>query len=169
MHLDEMVEAPAERIEGERELRGWLLLFVIWLGIIGPIYSAGLNGYFALRWQAMYPEAASYYASWTFWWFVAAREASRMVAAIVMVARRSADAIFFAILTLWLSGPALVAGAWLLFGTVVMPGALIRSGAIAAAATLYLLRSKQVRTVYGFEAPPYDDAASAMKREQLST
>lgn len=149
----EIVEVPTDVAKEQRELRGWLLLFVAWLGVIGPLYSLGLNGFFALRWKTIYPEATSYYASWSFWWFVAAREASRMVAAIVMVARRSADAIWFAILMLWLSGPVLVTVAWLQFGTVVMPGAFIRSGAIAAAATLYLLRSKHVRTVYGFEGP----------------
>lgn len=170
MNANAKLYAPRDEVGDKRELRGWLLLFVVWLGVIGPIYSVGLNGYFALRWQAMYPEAASYYASWTFWWFVAARETSRVVAAIVMVARRTRDAIWFAIVTLWLSGPGLVTGAWLLSGkAVVMPGALIRSGAIAAAATLYLLRSKQVRTVYGVEAPTFDAATSVIEREQPSS
>lgn len=169
MNIDEIVEGSAEPTEKNRELRGWLLLFVVWLGLLGPIYSVGLNGSFALRWQTMYPESASYFASWTFWCFVVARETSRMVAAIVMVARRSVDAIWFAILTLWLSGPALVTVAWLLFGTVVMPGAFISSGAIAAAATVYLLRSTQVRNVYGFKAPVFGVATSAMEREQPSS
>jgi hypothetical protein len=133
-------------------LRGLLLLFVIWLGIVGPIYSLALNGYFAFRWGAMYPGAVSYYWSWHFWWFIAARELTRIVAAAGMLVRRSADAVWFAILMLWLSGPALVMGTWLLFGDIVMPGALIRSTAIAAAATLYLARSKQVRTIYRLKA-----------------
>jgi hypothetical protein len=164
----EIIEAPANGTRAQRELHGWLLLFVTWLGVIGPIYSVGLNGFFALRWQAMYPEATSYFTSWDFWWFIAAREVSRMVAAIVMVARRSAEAVWFAILVLWFSGPVLVTGAWLQFGTVVMPAALVRSGAIAAAATLYLLRSRQVRTVYRFKTPRLDADACAIGREQPS-
>src|SRR5438270_86270 len=59
--------------------------------------------------------------------------------------------VWFDILILWLSGPALVTGTWLLFGHIVMPGALIRSSAIAAAATLYLARSRQVQTIYGLK------------------
>ena len=132
-------------------MRGLLLLFVIWLGVVGPIYSLALNGYFAMRWGAMYPAAVSYYWSWHFWWFVAARELSRIAAALALVVRRSADTIWVVILILWLSGPALVTATWLLFGTILMPGALIRSGAIAIAATLYLTRSAQVRTIYALK------------------
>ena len=151
MDQNKIVEALTDAGKASRELRGWLLVFVVWLGVIGPLYSLGLNGFFATRWGAMHPAGASYYASWDFWWFVAVREASRIVAALVMVARRSVDAVLFAILILWLSGPVLVTLTWLLLGNVVMPGALVRSTAIAAAATLYLLRSRQVRTVYRFE------------------
>jgi hypothetical protein len=143
-------EAMPEIGERKYELRGWLFLFVLWLGVIGPIYSLGLNGFFVMRWRAMYPEAGSYYLSWNFWWFVAARECSRMLAAAALIAFRSANAVWVTIVVLWLSGPALVTGTWLLSGTVVMPGALVRSTAIAAAATLYLLRSEQVRSTYRF-------------------
>jgi hypothetical protein len=146
----QMTEAMPEIGDGKYVLPGWLFLFVLWLGVIGPIYSLGLNGFFAMRWRTMYPEAGSYYVSWSFWWFVAARECSRMLAATVLLARRSTSAVWFTIVVLWLSGPALVTGAWLLSGAVVMPGALVRSTAIAAAATLYLLRSEQVRSTYGF-------------------
>jgi hypothetical protein len=149
MNGHEIVDAPAP---DKRELSGWLLLFVLWLGVIGPIYSLALNGFFAMRWQAMYPQGAGYYGSWHFWWFIAAREASRMMAAVMMLTKRSADAVWFAILILWLTGPALVTGTWLLSGQVIMPSALVRSGAIAAAATLYLLRSAQVRRVYAMKA-----------------
>ena len=137
----------------KRQLSGWLLLFVVWLGAIGPIYSLLLNGFFVMRWQSMYPEAASYYHSWHFWWFIAARVASRIAAALVMVTRRTADAVWFAILTLWFTGPGLVTATWLLSGPVIIPSALARSGAIAVAAILYLLRSGQVRTVYAMQAP----------------
>ena len=151
--MNENAEERVSTVGGKRELRGWLLLFVAWLGVIGPIYSVALNGFFAMRWSSMYPGAGSYYASWHFWWFVAAREASRVVAALVMTARRSADAVWFAILILWSSGPALVTGTWLLSSTIIMPGALVRSSAVAAAATLYLLRSRQVRRVYRIQRP----------------
>src|SRR4051794_18996300 len=151
---DNVIVKPTDGApEDKRALRGLLLLFVIWLGVVGPIYSLALNGYFAMRWGAMYPAAVSYYWSWHFWWFVAARELSRFVAALGMLVRRSVDAVWFAILILWLSGPALVTGTWFLFGNIVMPGALIRSVAIATAATLYLARSTQVRTIYRFKPP----------------
>lgn len=136
------------------EIGGWLLLFILWLGVIGPLYSLGLNGFFVMRWRAMYPEAAGYYVSWNFWCFIAAREGSRMLAATVMVARRSADAVWFAVFVMWLSGPVLVTGTWLLSETVIMPSALVRSTAIAAAATIYLLRSERVRAIYRFSLAP---------------
>ncbi|GAA3890113.1 hypothetical protein GCM10022276_06440 [Sphingomonas limnosediminicola] len=146
-------EAPRDASEGSPALKGSLLLFIVWLGLVGPVYSVALNGFFAVRWAAMYPEAGSYYVTWHFWWFVAAREASRIIAALALV-RRSAAAVWFTILVLWVSGPALVTGTWLLSGPVIMPGALVRSTAIAAAATLYLLRSGRVRTVYRLRAEP---------------
>jgi hypothetical protein len=166
MSDNQVVEAVLGAEGEKRELRRWLLLFVVWLGVIGPLYSLALNGFFAMRWQAMYPEAASYYASWNFWWFVAARECWRMVAALLMTVRRSASAVWFAILILWLTGPALVTGTWLQSGSVIMPGALIRSSAIAAAATLYLLRSPQVRSVYAFHLPNLDAVAALLGRKQ---
>lgn len=152
MNTNEIVEPSVGVEAGKRELSGWLLLFVVWLGVIGPVYSLLLNGFFVIRWQSMYPEAASYYTSWHFWWFIAAREAGRISAAMLMTIRRSADAVWSAILLLWFTGPGLVTGAWLLSDPVIMPSALVRSSAIAAAATLYLLRSAQVRTVYAMHA-----------------
>lgn len=151
------IKPPLGRLTAQRKLGGGLLLFVAWLGVIGPVFSIGLNGFFALRWEAMYPEAASYYRSWSFWWFISVREGARIIAAIVLVSRRSADAVWFTILVLWLSGPVLVTLTWMLSHRIVMPSALVRSGTIAAAASLYLLRSRQVRTVYGFgnEAAAY--------------
>lgn len=148
MAVDDIAEPTVDTQDEKRALRGWPLLFVVWLGVIGPIYSLALNGFFTMRWGAMYPGAVSYYASWHFWWFVAAREFSRMLAAVTMLVRRSARAVWFAMLVLWLSGPTLVAGTWLLFGNIVMPAALIRSTAVAAAATLYLMRSAEVRAIY---------------------
>jgi hypothetical protein len=162
-------EALPDTAESKHELRGSLFLFVLWLGVIGPIYSFGLNGFFAMRWTTMYPAAGSYYASWDFWAFVAAREVSRVLAAIVMMVRRSADAVWFAILVLWLSGPALVTGAWLLSGAVIVPGALVRSSAVAAAATIYLLRSRHVRAVYAIQAPGLGAAVSAIRLKLTST
>lgn len=77
-----------------------------------------------------------------------------MLAATVMVARRSADAVWFAVFVMWLSGPVLVTGTWLLSETVIMPSALVRSTAIAAASTIYLLRSERVRAIYRFSLAP---------------
>jgi hypothetical protein len=148
MDPDDIVATFVDARDEKRALRGLPLLFVVWLGFIGPIFSLVLNGFFTMRWGTMYPAAVSYYASWHFWWFIAARELSRMLAAATMFVRRSADAVWFAILVLWLSGPTLVTVTWLLFGNIVMPAALVRSTAIAAAATLYLTRSGRVRAIY---------------------
>ena len=156
MECDETVEPGMGDQESKRELRGWPLLFVLWLGVVGPIYSLALNGFFAVRWGAMYPGGAYYYASWHFWWFIAARELSRIAAATTMLFWRSTYSVWIAISVLWLSGPTLVTATWLMAGYVAMPGALIRSTAIAAAATIYLTRSRQIRTIYRSEAPDLD-------------
>ena len=156
MECNEIVEPDMSDDERKRELRGWPLLFVLWLGIFGPIYSLALNGFFAVRWGAMYPGSATYYASWHYWWFIAARELSRITAAVSMLFWRSTYSVWVAIAVLWLSGPTLVATTWLMASYVIMPGALIRSTAIAAAATIYLTRSRQIRTIYRREAPDLD-------------
>jgi hypothetical protein len=151
MNGTEIIEEPVDMERGEPALSGWLLLFVVWLGLVGPLYSLALNGYFVMQWQRIYPEAGAYYGSWHFWWFIAAREAFRIGAALAMTIRRSADAVWFAILVLWFTGPCLATATWLLSGPVIMPSALVRSSAIAAAATLFLLRSRQVRAVYAMQ------------------
>jgi hypothetical protein len=138
--------APTEAVRPG--IRGGLLLLVLWLGLIDPLYSLVLNGFMAMRWQQAYPEHAAYYVSWDFWWFITLRAGLRFVAALILLLRRRPDAFWFVVAILWLSGPLLVFVSWLTFDNQVMPWALIRSTAVAAAATLYLLRSARVRVTY---------------------
>jgi hypothetical protein len=150
MEAGESGEPSSETKPLKPGVRGGLLLLVLWLGIIDPIYSMALNGFVAVRWQQAYPQFAAYYASWGFWGFIVLREGMRIMAALVLLLRRRPDAVWFTLAIVWLSGPLLVLGSWMMFGDQVMPGALIRSMAVAIAATIYLLRSERVRNTYGF-------------------
>ena len=123
-------------------MRGWLLLIVLWLGVIDPLYSLALNGFFATRWEAMGREVDA-----TFWGPILAREIARIVAALLLWFRRDQFAIWVVLSIVWLSGPAFVVATWT---TQVMPDALIRSTAVALAITGYLLRSERVRATYNF-------------------
>ena len=132
----------------EPGIRGGLLLLVLWLGVLDPVYSVALNGFMAVRWQQMYPQFAGYYVSWHFWSFIVLREGMRIATAALLFLRRSPDAVWFTLAIVWLSGPLLVFGSWIVFGNQVMPWALLRSTAVAIAVTAYLIRSDRVRITY---------------------
>lgn len=124
-------------------VRGWLLLLVLWLGVIDPLYSLALNGLFAARWEALGREPDI-----TFWGPILAREAVRILAALFLLGlRRDPIAVWIALAIIWLSGPILVLATWT---TQVMPEALIRSTAVALVVTGYLYRSERVRATYNF-------------------
>jgi uncharacterized membrane protein YciS (DUF1049 family) len=128
----------------EPGIRGGLLLLVLWLGVVDPLYSAGLN---------MYVAAQSHPANLD-WTYILVRAAMRISAALALLFVRRAVAVWFALAVLWLSGPFYVLVNWALFDNQVMPFALIRSTGVAAACTWYLLRSERVKATYGFELRP---------------
>jgi hypothetical protein len=146
MSVESSLETAARR-----PIQGLLLLLVLWLGVVGPSYSFALNGFFAMRWRQAYPEHADFYASWDFWGYIVLREGLCVAAGLALWFQRQPGAVWFAIAMLWLSGPALVLLTSELFGAQVMPWALIRSTALAAAITLYLVRSERVRLTYNFK------------------
>ena len=123
-------------------VRGLLLLLVLWLGVIDPLYSLALNGFFAARWKALGQEPDV-----TFWGPILAREAARILAALFLWLRRDPIAVWIALAIVWLSGPVLVLATWT---TQVMPDAFIRSTAVALVVTGYLFRSERVRATYNF-------------------
>ena len=128
----------------EPGIRGGLLLLTLWLGVVDPLYSAGLN---------MYVAAQTHTANLD-WTYILVRAAMRISAALALLFVRRPVAVWFALAVLWLSGPIYVLVNWALFDNQVMPFALIRSAAVAAACTWYLLRSERVKATYGFELRP---------------
>ena len=88
------------------------------------------------------------------WTYIVVRAAMRISAALALLFVRRPVAVWFALAVLWLSGPIYVLVNWALFDNQVMPFALIRSIAVAAACTWYLLRSERVKATYGFELRP---------------
>jgi hypothetical protein len=140
----ELVKDAVPNAEGvpKSGVRGWLLLLVLWLGVIDPLYSLALNGFFAGRWEALGREPDV-----TFWGPILARETARILAALLLWLRRDSHSVWIALAIVWLSGPIFVLATWT---TQVMPDAFIRSTAVALLVTGYLFRSERVRATYNF-------------------
>lgn len=138
----------------EPGVRGWLSAFLIWLGIVSPVWTLGLTVAIVLRLNQANPGDAAlmHEMGWdVLLWVVAIlRAGTRIVAAVLMYFRRVPGSVWFALATLWFSGPLLIIGPWaLLDGEINFPG-LVRSSAIALAWTVYLLVSRRVKATYGF-------------------
>jgi hypothetical protein len=133
----------------EPGVRGGLLLLVLWFGVVDPIYSIALNGFVAWHWQQSFPSIEIPVTNLVA--YVGVRAILRFAAALALIQSRRSGAVWFALAILWLSGPAYVVGSWALFNNQLMPWALIRSSAVAAACTLYLFRSERVKLTYGFD------------------
>jgi hypothetical protein len=137
-------------------IRGWLLAFVVWLGIVSPVWTLGLSILIMLRLQQANPGDAALMQSmgWdTLLWLVTIlRACSRVAVGLLMYFRRTAGSVWTALAVLWLSGPLLIVGPWaVLGGEINIPG-LVRSAAIALAWSIFLLVSRRVKVTYGFRA-----------------
>jgi hypothetical protein len=138
--MDKVRSAPHASNGVQPGIRGGLLLIVLWLGVIDPLYSAGLNIYVAEQTQRTDLD----------WSYILVRAFMRVSAAIALLFFRRPSAVWFALILIWVSGPIYVLVNWLLYDNQVMPLALIRSSAVALACTWYFLRSKRVKATYGF-------------------
>ena len=135
-------------------IRGWLLVFVLWLGILSPIFLIGFNFVIMRRLEQMNPDDAALMRelNWdTLLWAVTLiREGMHIAAALALYFRRNSTAIWFALGILWLSGPLLILGTWVAVeGEYNVPG-LVRSALVAGCWTLYLLLSRRVKVTYNF-------------------
>jgi hypothetical protein len=147
---------PSESRSLEPGVRGWLSAFLVWLGVISPLWTIGLSAVVVLRLNQANPGDAAimHDMGWDvlLWVVTILRAGTRIVAAALMYFRRVPASVWVALATLWFSGPALIIGPWLLLhGEMNVPG-LVRSAAIALAWTIFLLVSRRVKSTYGFRA-----------------
>jgi hypothetical protein len=137
----------------EPGIRGWLLVFVIWLGVVSPLWTVGLSAVLMWRLEQVNPTDAALMRDigWDvlLWVVTILRAAMRIIAALAMYFRRMQSSVWLALAMLWLSGPLLILGPWIIrAGEVHVPG-LVRSGVIALAWSVFLFVSLRVKLTYG--------------------
>lgn len=137
-------------------IRGWLLAFIIWLALLMPLYSVGLNVLLISRMESVYPEEAVLFRETgmdvKLWIVTAVREMLRIVAAALLWFRRKPSSVWTAFAVLWLAGPLLILATWVaLDGEMYLPG-LIRAALVALAWSLFLFLSQRVKVTYGFRS-----------------
>lgn len=137
-------------------IRGWLLAFIIWLALLMPIYSIGLNVLLITRMESVYPEDAVLFRETgmdvMLWTVTAVREMLRIGAAALLWFRRKPSSVWIALVVLWLAGPVLILATWVaLDGEMHVPG-LIRAALVALAWSLFLFLSQRVKVTYGFRS-----------------
>lgn len=152
----EVASQSVEARKPEPGIRGWLLAFIVWLGIVAPLWTVGLSIVLVLRLQQANPSDAAemHELGWDLllWIVTILRAGLRIAAALLMWFRRTSASVWFALAALWISGPLLILGLWAIVrGEINVPG-LIRSAVIALAWSFFLLVSRQVKITYGFRA-----------------
>ena len=139
-----------------RRIGGWLLLLIEWLGVIDPIWTVALNGWYVSKVSGIpFGPALFGPGSWDYWSYFALREGLRISAAFALLFVRRPAAVWYTLLVLWIAGPVMTATAagWSALGTEFILGALTRSGPVAILWSGYLLASKRVKATYDFEGP----------------
>lgn len=137
-------------------ISGWLLAFIIWLALLMPLYSIGLNVILISRMESVYPDDAVVFREAgmdvMLWTVTAVREMLRIGAAALLWFRRKPSSVWVAFVVLWLAGPLLILATWVaLDGEMYVPG-LIRAALVALAWSLFLFLSQRVTVTYGFRS-----------------
>lgn len=137
-------------------IQGWLLVFVIWLALLMPLYSIGLNVLLISRMESVYPEDAVLFRETgmdvRLWAVTALREALRVAAAVLLLLRRTPSSVWIAFAVLWAAGPLLIIATWTIFGGELLSLGLLRAALVALAWSLFLFLSQRVKVTYGFRS-----------------
>src|SRR4051794_18359372 len=111
---------PSEAPSLEPGVRGWLLAFLAWLGIVSPLWTLGLSVVLVFHLEQANPGDAALMRDmgWDIllWVVTILRAGTRIGAALLMYFRRGPASVWFALATLWFSGPLLIVGPWVLLG-----------------------------------------------------
>jgi hypothetical protein len=139
-------------------IRGWLLAFVLWMGIINPVFWIGFTLIILNRMEAANPGDAELMreAGWDvlMWVVTIFREAIRVAAALMLYFYRKPVSVWIALVALWLAGPLLILTTWVVMeGSEFNIAGLVRSALWAVGWSLFLLMSERVRLTYGFRCP----------------
>ena len=135
-------------------IRGWLLFFILWLGVLSPVFWIGFNIVIMRRMEQMNPDDAVLMRAMNWdvllWVVTLIREAMHIAAALMLYFRRNSTSVWFAIAILWLAGPFLILGTWAAVQGELNVAGLVRSALIAFVWTLYLFLSRRVKATYKF-------------------
>jgi hypothetical protein len=138
----------------EPGIRGWLLVFILWLGVLSPVFWIGFNIVAMRRLEQANPDDAVLMREMNWdvllWAVTLIREGLHIAAALMLYVRRTSTAVWFALAILWLSGPLLILGTWAVVDGEDHWRGLARSALVAGCWTLYLLMSGRVKATYNF-------------------
>ena len=143
-----MIEASAQN-QLEPGIKGWLLAFLLWIGIVSPLFNLGLGVWFAINVDQTDVPAG---LGLVFWLVMILRVGSRVAAALTMYFRRIPSSVWVSLGVLWFSGPILILASWTTVGGEINIGGFVRSTLIALAWTLFLIRSQRVKLTYRYRA-----------------
>ena len=155
--MTDVSERKAENSPLKPGARGWLLVFVLWLGVINPVFWIGFNFFIFDRMEDVNPGDAELMQilGWDvlIWVVTIIREGMRIASALALYFYRRPISVWIAFAVLWLSGPLLILCTWVIVGgSEYNVAALVRSALWALGWSLYLFMSQRVRITYAFRA-----------------
>ena len=152
MAIDENPKTIRQSIEPG--IRGWLLAFVIWIGILSPLWTLGLSSFMVYWLERWNPSDAQLMRDmgWDVLLLIVTlvRAGLRIVAGLLMYLRRTSASVWIALAVLWISGPLLILGTWAMIEGEISVAGLVRSAIIALAWSLFLFMSLRVKLTYNF-------------------
>jgi len=138
----------------ESGVKGWLLVFVVWLGLVSPIFWVGFMVLVMSRMETVNPDDAQMMRDFgldqLLWIVTILRETIHIATALLLVFHRQAISVWIALSALWLAGPLFPFATWLIVGGELRYQGLGRSILFAAIWSGYLWLSKRVSITYGF-------------------
>ena len=140
----------------EAGIRGWLLAFLLWLGLISPLWTLGFTAFIGFWLELKNPTDAALMreTGWdvVLWVVTILRAGTRVAAALLMYFRRVPSSVWFAFVVLWFSGPLLILGAWVVVEGELSTIGLVRSAVVALGLSIFLFVSRRVRVTYSFRS-----------------
>lgn len=142
------------RQQTEPGIRGGLLAFVIWIGIVSPVWTLVFSIFMVFWLERGNPGDAELMRDlgWDvlLWVVTIVRTGLRVAAGLFMYLRRTSTSVWISLAVLWISGPLLILGTWAVVEGEISVAGLVRSAIIALAWTLFLIMSRRVKITYNF-------------------
>jgi len=153
--MPHVAESKPKNSQLKPGIQGWLLVFVLWLGVLNPVFWIGFNFVAFERMEDVNPGDAELMREmgWDvlLWVVTLIREGMRIAAALILYFYRRPVSVWIAFAVLWLAGPLLILGTWgVVGGSEYNVAGLVRSALWALAWSLFLFMSQRVRLTYAF-------------------